>query len=193
MKAKDVLWLMVIALSLLVAWLFIDRADRAKKMDRIIKLLRKEKHEIHITYLNLLKKHLESQQNIDIGIIQEFEKLKTKLDRLDFETHIELETIVKDLKVGRGTEAIRRLSKIVEQKLKKRISKVTDYKGPKMLGQMLEYAKKSNWISEGQYHNSQLLKEIRNKESHELMVIEDSKQVGMCIYFGIDLLYSLKT
>ncbi|MFT7035375.1 MAG: hypothetical protein ACJA2S_003899 [Cyclobacteriaceae bacterium] len=191
MKAKDVLWIIIIGLGLLAVWLFVDRADRAKKVDRIIRLLRKEKHEINAAYLELLKKHLQSQQNIDVGIIAEFEKLKNKLDRLDFEVHIELEQIVGDLNRGRGTEAVRRIAKIVERKLKMKASKEPDFKGQKMLGNLLDFARKKDWINSLQFENAQLLKDIRNKESHELMVSEDSRRLGLCIYSGIDILYTI--
>ena len=172
-------------------WLFIDRSERARRVDQIIKLLRKEKHEINVAYLELLKKFLQKQENIDVGLVAEFEKLKQKLDRLDFETHIELESVVNELNGGHATEALRRLAKIIEQKLKKKVDSDRNFTGRKMLHNLLNHAKNKNWITVGQHENLMLLKDIRNKESHELVVTQDSRKVGLCAYAGIDLLYSL--
>jgi len=42
MKIKDTFYIVIIALSLLVTWLFIDKHNRTVKTAGIIKMLRKE-------------------------------------------------------------------------------------------------------------------------------------------------------
>ena len=61
-----------------------------------------------------------------------------------------------------------------------------------MLHNLLEFAKNANLITVRQYENGMLLKDIRNKESHELVVLEETKNLGLCIFSGIDIIYSLR-
>ncbi|CAM1353035.1 hypothetical protein [Tenacibaculum halocynthiae] len=179
-------------LGLLIWWLFDNKKKRAVKTDRIIKKLRKENYETKTTYLNLLEKYIKSKQNIDLGIIEEIHKLKKATDILDFEVHIELEEVVNNLSNGKSTEAVRLLAKVIEKKLKEKAEKEETFKGRPMLHNLLEFGKSSNWITSQQYENALALKEIRNKESHELDVQEETKNIGLCIFSGIDLIYALK-
>lgn len=191
MKAKDFLYIVLIGLALVVAWLFIDKKERAEKANRIIKRLRKENHEIKSAYLGLLQKYLQSQQNVDVGLIAEVEKLKAKFNQLDFEVHIELEGLINDLNNGKANEAVRKLAKVVEAKLKEKASKENDFKGKAMLHNLLTFACTKRWIDERQLQNGLLLKESRNKESHELAVQSSSCVIGQTIFAGIDILYCL--
>jgi hypothetical protein len=192
MKNKDNSWLIIAILGLLIAWLFNDKYERAIKTDRIIKRLRKDNYETKKAYLGLFEKYLKTQQNVDIGIIAELEKLKTSVDTLDFTVHIELETVISNLNDGKTTEAVRILAKVVENKLKDKAIKDESFKGKPMLHNLLEHAKKCSWITLRQFENAMLLKVIRNKESHELAVQEETKTLGLSIFSGIDLIYSLK-
>jgi hypothetical protein len=192
MKLKDILYIIVIALGLVALWLFEDKKKRAVKMDRIIKRLRKENREIKTAYLGLFEKYLKIQQNVDVGIIAELQKLQKSIDKLDFEVHIELASVIDNLNNGKSEEAIRLLAKVVESKLKEKATKEESFKGKPMLHNLLDYAKKCSWITPGQFENAMLLKKIRNKESHELDVQEETKNLGLSIFSGIDLIYALK-
>ncbi|TCK67246.1 hypothetical protein DFQ05_1019 [Winogradskyella wandonensis] len=185
-------WLVIAVLGLLIAWLFNDKHNRAIKTDRIIKKLRKDNYDTKKAYLSLLEKYLKTQQNVDLGIIAELEKLKTSIDTLDFTVHIELETVISNLNEGRTTEAVRVLAKVVENKLKEKANKDESFKGKPMLHNLLEHAKKCSWITLRQFENAMLLKVIRNKESHDLAVQEETKTLGLTIFSGIDLIYALK-
>lgn len=192
MKAKDFVYVLLAVLTLLVLWLFIDKKNKAQKADRIIKRLRKDNFETKKAYLGLLEKYLKTQQNVDLGIITELQKLQKSIDTLDFEVHIELETVIENLNQGKSTEAVRLLAKVVENKLKEKAAKETSFKGKPMLHNLLDFAKNCNWITPRQYENGLFLKDIRNKESHELVVLEDTKNIGLSIFTGIDIIYSLK-
>ena len=192
MKLKDILYILVAILGLLVLWLFDDKKKRAVKANRIIKRLRKENHDIKKAYLGLFEKYLKSQQNVDVGIITELQKLKESVDNLDFTVHIELESVISNLNDGKTSEAVRVLAKVIENKLKEKAEKEESFKGKPMLHNLLYYAKKCDWISLRQFENAMLLKEIRNKESHEMDVQEETKNLGLSIYSGIDLIYALK-
>lgn len=192
MKLKDILYTIVIALSLLVWWLFDDKKKRAIKTDRIIKRLRKENHNVKKAYLGLFEKYLKAQQNIDVGIITELKKLKKSVDNLDYTVHIELESVISNLNEGKTSEAVRILAKVIENKLKEKVTNEESFKGKPMLHNLLSYAKKCNWITLRQFENAMLLKEIRNRESHELDVQEETKKIGLSIFSSIDLIYTLK-
>lgn len=192
MRGKDILYLIIAVFGLIIAWLVNDKFKKAKKADRIIKRLRKDNHDTKKAYLGLFEKYLKSQQNVDVGIITELQKLQKSIDTLDFEVHIELESVITNLNEGKTTEAVRVLAKVVESKLKEKASKDESFKGKPMLHSLLTYAKQCNWITSRQFENALLLKDLRNKESHELDVLEDTKTIGLSIFSGIDLIYTIK-
>lgn len=192
MKGKDILYIIIGVLGIALLWLIDDKQRRAIKTDRIIKRLRKDNYDTKKAYLGLFEKYLKSQQNVDVGIISELQKLQKSVDTLDFEVHLELESVINSLNEGKTTEAVRILAKVVENKLKDKAIKDNTFKGKPMLHNLLEHAKKCSWISLRQFENAMLLKVIRNKESHELAVQEETKNLGLSIYSGIDLIYSLK-
>jgi hypothetical protein len=192
MKTKENFYLIIALLSLIIIWLFIGKRKRAVKTDRIIKRLRKDNYETKKAYLGLLEKYLKTEKNVDIGIIAELQKLRQSIDTLDFEVHIELEAVIKNLNDGKPEEAVRILAKVVENKLKEKAIKDDSFKGKPMLHNLLEFAKNCNLITVRQYENGMLLKDIRNKESHELVVLEETKNLGLCIFSGIDIIYSLR-
>lgn len=192
MKLKDVLYILIAILGLILLWFFEDKKNRAIKTDRIIKRLRKENYDIKKAYLGLFEKYLNAQQNVDIGIITELKKLKESVDSLDYSVHIELESVISNLNAGKSEEAVRILAKVVENKLKEKVTNQDSFNGKPMLHNLLNYAKKCNWITSRQFENALLLKEIRNKESHELDVREETKNLGLSIFSGIDIIYALK-
>ena len=191
MKLKDYLYIFIVLLILVLLWVFIDKEQRAQKANLIIKRLRKENHDIKTSYLNLLEKYIRQQKNVDIGLIQEVQKLKKNTNALDFQVHIELEEIVNNLNEGKAEEAVRKLAKIVEQKLREKVQEDENFKGNTMLHNLLNHAAKCNWISKGQFENAQLLKETRNEESHQLATIGESRVLAISILTGIDILYSI--
>lgn len=191
MKLKNLFYILIGILGLITFWLFTDRKKRAIKANRIIKRLRKDNFEIKTAYLNLFEKYLKSQSNVDVGLIAELEKLRNSWSKLDFEVHIEIEGLVNDLNNGNSTNAVRKLAKIVESKLKEKAIKHKDFKGKPMLHNLLSFAKGKGWINSKQYENGLELKKVRNKESHEMDVKEDSISIGQSIYSGIDILYTI--
>lgn len=191
MKLKDYLYIIIVVLSLITLWAFYDKEKRAAKANLIIKRLRKENHDIKTAYLNLLEKYIRQQNNVDIGMIQEVHKLKKNTDALDFEVHIELEDIINNLNEGKAGEAVRKLGKIIEHKLSEKAKVDEVFKGKPMLQNLLNHASKCNWITKRQFENAQLLKDIRNKESHQIASLVESRELALSILSGIDILYSI--
>ena len=192
MKAKDVLYILVIVLVIISIGAFLSKEERAKKADKIIKRLRNENHQLKTAYLSLFEKYLKTQQNINVGIIEEVAKLKENISLVSMEVHVELEKVIKRLDEGEGVDAIRLIAKIVEDQLKQKAKENPDFKKKPMLHNLLEFASKCEWISKRQFENGLLLKEVRNKESHELAVTEESRNVGLSIFAGIDIIYAIK-
>lgn len=191
MKLKDFLYVVIIGLGLLVFWLLYDKQQRAEEADKIIKRLRKDNHEIKTAYLSLFEKYVQKQNNVDIGIIAEIQKLKNNIDILDFEVHIELEEVINELNAGKAKDAVRRLAKIVEHKLKEKVKKEANFKGKPMLHNLLQYAKEHNWISGNLFESCQYLRDIRNKESHELDASQESYDLSIAILSGIKVLFEI--
>lgn len=191
MKGKDLFYAVLALTVLLLLWLFIDERERGKRKDKIIDTLRNENEELKISYLTLFQKYLEKDASIEPSIIEELEKLKSKMDKLDTPTHIELKSVIKQVNNNDGVKAVKDLAKIVENKLKDKAEKENTFKKSKSLANLLDYALDCKWINERMHKNGIFLKDIRNKESHELAVELPTHEIGIAIYGGIDILYRL--
>ena len=182
----------LMAIALLFIWLFIDERKRAVKKDELIDKLYYENRKIKQAYLDLLVNHLSAINAIGPNAMAELQKLKNTVDHLDTEVHYELDSVIKQVGEGNWTKAVRDLAKIVENALKRKVDNDSRFKGKPMLHKLLEHAKNCNWITPIQFENGMLLKEIRNKESHELNVKEETRKLGLSIFGGVDLIYALK-
>lgn len=192
MKAKDWLIIATIVVVLILLWLFLSEREKAKRKDDIIDRLTKENETLKSAYLDLLMKYLKEEGGTPPNVINELKRLKDEIDHLDTEVHVELDSVIKRVSEGEGTKAVKDLAKIVETKLKEKAANDATFKKKPMLHNLLEHARDCSWISSRQYENGLKLKEIRNRESHELAVTEESREIGMTIYAGIDLIYALK-
>lgn len=162
-----------------------------KKKDRENNDLKNENERLKNGYLTLLEKYLLTQNSIEPSVITELQDLKMNIDQLETKVHIELDSVIKQVNNGEGPKAIKDLAKIVENKLKEKVNNDDTFTGKPMLHNLLEHAKKRCWISSGQFENGMLLKNIRNKESHELAVNITTREIGMSIYIGVDIIYAI--
>lgn len=191
MKAKNMVLIIVSVIALLAIWLFITEREKAKRKDDIIDKLSKENESLKIGYLELLENFLREEGKVGKDVIDELQRLKQEIDHLDTEVHIELESVISSVNSGEGTKAVKDLAKIVECKLKEKVENDSTFKKPKMLHNLLEHAKDCKWISNRQFENGMKLKEIRNEESHTLAPKVEKKEIGLCLYAGIDIIYAL--
>lgn len=191
-KIKTILIAAISAFALIFAWLFITERERGRRKDDLIAKLAKENHELKNGYLSLLEKYLTNQGKASPDVITELQKLKSEIDDLETEVHIELDSVIRLVNQGEGTKAVKDLAKIVENKLKAKALKDAEFKKSPMLHNLLEHALKCQWITKQQFENGLLLKDIRNKESHELAVQEEPRKIGMSIFAGVDLIYTLQ-
>lgn len=191
MKAKDFVLCILGLFSILFLWLFLTEKGKARKKDELIKKLTKENSALKMHYLDPLLKFLETQNKVGPHVINELRRLMKEIDTIETEVHLELKEVIKLLMEDKGTKAVRELAKIVEYKLKQKIERDSAVKPKIMLHDLLKQAFECSWINKRQHENGLLLKEIRNKESHELAVQEDSLNIGMAIFAGIDIIYTI--
>ncbi len=178
-------------IALIAIWLFIDERQRLRKKESLIEKLNQEKESFKKAYLELLTRYLKDEKSMTPDLVEEINKLKNNTDNLDADVHVELDSVLNQMKNGKGSKAVKDLAKIVENELKKKVRQDHKFKQKPMLHNLLKYARDCNWISKLQFENGLKLKDIRNKESHELAVRVNKRELGLTLFAGIDLLYAL--
>jgi hypothetical protein len=192
MKAKDIPLLILAVIAFVFYVLWNNEKEQRIKQEEINHLLRKEIDGIKQSYLSLLIAFMADKASAKPDTIAELEALKGELDELDKDTHLEINSVIRHVNLKEYSKALRDLAKIVENKLKEQIEKDETFNGKhKTLANMLKHAFSSKWISEQDYHNGLNLKDIRNKESHELSVEVSSLDAGLSVMAGIKLVYVL--
>lgn len=191
MKHKDIAIVFSLAIILFLIWVILEEKQRNTLKDKIIRRLTVENDLIRGAYLDLLQQHLLLNEETPSEIIKELESLKTKVVDLSRETHIELGSVIDNVRNGKGVKAVRELGKIIEHALKSKVKDDAQFKKRPTLSNLLEHAKKCNWIKPNEHAYAELIREIRNKESHELNVVEKPHKIGLAIYAGIEIMYSI--
>lgn len=193
MKSKTIAIAILTALLLVILWLFIDEREKAKRKDKIIDCLKAENKKIKSDYLELLQKYLVINGCVEPNVIEELNRLKTEIDEIHSSIHIELESVIKRVSDGEGTKAVKDLAKIVENVLKEKALKDETFKKSRpMLNDLLSYAKEKGLICSRLYENGLKLKELRNKESHELAPSCSKLEIGLSIFAGIELISAVR-
>lgn len=192
MKAKNIIYALGAIVVLLVLWLFINEQEKSKRKDAVIAKLIQENNQLKSAYLALLEKYLLSTNSAEPSIIKELNKLKSEIDQLDTATHQELNSVIRLVNDNEGPKAVKDLAKIVEVHLKGKVKDDISFTKKPMLNNLLEHARNCNWISEQMFEFAKILKEIRNKESHELAVQIPSHIIGLAIFSGIAIIYKLQ-
>ena len=192
MKLKDIIVAGLVIVVLIVLWLFISEKKRAEYLDKIVNKLSKENEMLKEAYLNLLEDYLTIEEKVAPDIILELQKLKSQIDHLETSIHVELESVIHHVNNGKGSKAVKDLAKVVENQLKQKVNTDSNFKKKPTLHNLLEYAKECQWIEPHQHAFGHFIKAIRNRESHELAVKEPGCSVGLAIFAGIEIIYTLK-
>lgn len=192
MKGKNVMIIVLIAVLLfLLGWTMNER-ERAKKKDKIMDRLKEENKELKMAYLSLLEKFLEAN-GVEPSVVEELHRLKSEIDEMDTEIHVELDSVIKRISDGEGTKAVKDLAKIVENVLKeKAVKDETFTKKRPMLNDLLLYAKEKGLICTRLYENGLKLRDLRNKESHELTPSCTKLEIGMSVFTGIEIISAIR-
>lgn len=192
MKAKNWIIVLTLVVVLVALLLFINEREKARRKDEIIDRLRDENRGIKRAYLGLLEKYLKATGNVEPSVIKELQKLRSEIDDLDTAVHVELESVIKRMSDGEDTKAVKDLAKIVENILKEKAKADEAFNKKPTLNNLLEYAKDKGLICPRLYENSKKLREIRNKESHDLAPVYSKIEIGMSIFTGIEIIIAVK-
>jgi hypothetical protein len=190
MKTKDILFIILSAIVLLLLIAFIDEKSRRKRLEKIAAKAIGERDFYKNSYLNLLETKL-LESNAPNEVVLEIENLMTYYENIDIEVHKQLNTIIKLLQDGHKEKAILDLTKIIETLLKNKFEEIEGKKGKKLF-QLLEYARDKEWIKPIDFAFSELIRSIRNKEGHELNNIVDNRTAYLAIFSGIEIIYKIK-
>lgn len=191
MRIKDFFIAGLIVIVIIICWIVLDEKRKNRLKDKVIERLTDENEELKKGYLDLFQQYLLLEENTPNEIVAELEKLKMQADSLGKDAHIELSSVIENVRNGKGEKAVRELGKIIEQALKKKAEGDAGFKNKATLCNLLDYAKNCNWINPLEHANAHLIREIRNRESHELNVKEPGHKIGLAIFAGIEILYTL--
>ena len=190
-RVKDLIIVILIIMVAIFAWAFINEQKRNELKDKAIRRLTDENDELKKAYLDLLQQYLLISENTPKDVIADIERLKEQAINLPKDVHIELGSVIDNVRNNNGAKAVRELGKIIENVLKEKAIKDENFKKKPTLGNLLEHAKNCSWIKPHVHAYVELIKEIRNQESHELNVQIEPHKVGLAIYAGIDIIYTL--
>lgn len=186
------LGLMLLIIIALFWWLINEKTKSALK-DRTIRHLTDEKDEIRRAYLDLLQRFMLLNNNPSPDVLKELERLKELTVNLDREVHLAIDKVISLINDGHYEVAIRDLAKIIENILEPRIKQDVTFKKKHDLKNYLEHAKDGKWIKAHEHSFGELLRIIRNKDSHELNVEINPHQFGLAVFAGIEIIYSLSS
>lgn len=181
----------LIILGVVLIWLFIDEKRKGELLEKANRRLKNENDELKKAYLDLLQEYLLLSESTPQEIIADIERLKQQAVELSKDVHIELGSVIDNVRDKKGVKAVRELGKIIEHVLKEKASQDANFKKKPTLSNLLQYAKDCKWINPNEHAYAELIREIRNKESHEVNPQVDSHKVGLAIYVGIDIIFTL--
>lgn len=192
MKGKNIVIVVLLGLLLfLLGWTMNER-ERAKRKDKIMDRLREENKELKMAYLALLEKFLEAN-GVEPSVLEELHRLKSEIDEMETEMHVELESVIKRISDGEGIKAVKDLAKIVESVLKEKARQDESFRNRRpMLNDLLVYAKEKGLICSRLYENGLKLKELRNLESHELAPSCSKLEIGLSVFAGIEIISAVR-
>lgn len=188
---KDVLIaLLFITIGALFWWAISENRKNTLK-DKIIRRLTNENDEIRKGYLDLLQRFLILKGETAPDILEELEKLKESLSTLNKDAHIALGNVIGLVNDGYYETAVRDLAKIIENILKEKIDVDASFKKKRDLFNFLQHAKECKWIKPHEHAYADLIRLMRNNDSHEWNVKEEPHKIGLAIFAGIEIVYSL--
>ncbi|PQJ80039.1 DUF4145 domain-containing protein [Polaribacter porphyrae] len=133
-----------------------------------------------------LKRTVESKEDLPKDIKDDLNKLISDFDKFDNDIAEELISISSLIEIDEKPKALFSLAKIIENLLKK------IYKGKLNFYKLIEKAKDEKIISTEDYHFIHGIREIRNKEGHEINVKVDGYLTASSFMIGIGIISKIK-
>jgi hypothetical protein len=158
----------------------------ANKSNRLVGIAEQQKNRLN--QLNLeLKKTIESKENLPDEIKTNLGKLISDFDKLDKNISAELISISSLIEIDEKPKALFTLAKIIENLLKK------IYKEKLNFNKLIDKAKEQKLITAEECHFVHGIREIRNKEGHEMNVKVESYLTASSFMIGIGIISKIKT
>lgn len=146
-------------------------------------------------YLKLLNDYTKKQTSFSEEIKNQLVDLRKNYEGINDAVALELKSISELIEIKQEETAIAKLTKVIENLLKEKHiqeGKAKDERSCPQLFKMLNNALELNWISEHEYNFSNLLRDHRNQESHELAVKLTTNWKNISFLSGIEIIYKLK-
>ena len=181
---------------ILLIWLSME-LDEKKRLNEENEALKKDR-------LKLIREYLKIAKEIPTEIKAQLEKLVLEYEDLDNKVAKELLDVLNLIEQKMETKAIASLAKIIENLLKDKFApemlkgKFTDKTEFEMkkkrikFFKIVEFAKSENFLSEHEYNLTNLLRDFRNKESHELSVELGKNWRTIAFLTGIEIVFKIK-
>lgn len=158
----------------------------ANKSNRLVGIAEQQNNTLN--QLNLeLKKTIESKENLPDEIKTNLGKLISDFDKLDKNISAELISISSLIEIDEKPKALFTLAKIIENLLKK------IYKEKLNFNKLIDKAKEQKLITAEECHFVHGIREIRNKEGHEMNVKVESYLTASSFMIGIGIISKIKT
>lgn len=170
---------------------FVWAINERNKANELSKALNKRES----SYLKLLNEYTQKQKSFSEEIKSQLIDLRKNYEGINDAVSVELKIISELIDNNHEEIAIAKLTKVIENILKEKHikeGKARDEKSCPQLYKMLENALELNWISNNEFNFSNLLREQRNKESHELAVKFSTNWKNISFLAGIEIIYKLK-
>ncbi|AWM12551.1 hypothetical protein DI487_00795 [Flavobacterium sediminis] len=170
---------------------FVWAINEKNKVSQLTSALQKSQ----TSYLKLLNDYTKHQSSFTEEIKRQLVELRKNYEGINDAVAIELKSITELIEGGQEETAIAKLTKVIENLLKDKYiaeGKASDTKSCPQLFKMLQGALNFNWIDQNEYNFSNLLREQRNQEAHELAVKFPENWRYISFLSGIEIIYKLK-
>lgn len=201
MKSKNLFTGLGIIASIIIIWLFIDRKKKKKKiahLEKASKDLIKSHDEVSLE-LDSLKRIVEANDEIDDALKAQIFSLVETQHEMDEKISNELRSAMIMLEVNEPNKTVFSLVKIIENLLRRIYADNSEFadflrnngRRRPVLADYLEFAKKDGLIKNDEYNIARGLKDIRNKEGHQLGVNYEKNWIFSAILMSICLISKL--
>jgi len=190
MKTED--WILALTAGLVIYLL----NEKSKDTNTILnlntqnnKLLDFTKNQnLRLQQLNTeLRNTVERKENLPLEIKNDLNKLISDFDKLDKNVAEELISISSLIEINEKPKALFSLAKVIENQLKKIFNEKLNF------NKLIDKAKEQNIITSEECHFVHGIREIRNREGHEINVKVENYLTASSFLIGIGIISKIKT
>ena len=146
-----------------------------------------ENQNLRLQQLNTeLRKTIERKENLPLKIKNDLNKLIEDFDKLDENIAEELISISSLIEINEKPKALFSLAKIIENLLKKVFNEKLNF------NKLIDKAKEEKLLSSEECHFAHGIRELRNKEGHEMNVKVENYLTASSFMIGIGIISKIK-